>query len=674
MAFKIHAPFKPTGDQPQAISQLVEGVENSDKAQVLLGVTGSGKTFTMANVIQKLNRPTLILTHNKTLTAQLYGEFKEFFPDNAVEYFVSYYDYYQPEAYISVTDTFIEKDLQINEEVDKLRLRATSSLLSGRRDVVIVASVSCIYGMGNPDDYKGSIIRIEQGQVLSRNSFLYSLVDSLYSRTETDFGRGTFRVRGDTVSINLPYLDYGYRITFFGDEIECIDRIEVETGKRIESISEAAIFPANLYVAPKDRMKGILQEIESEMTDHVKYFEEDGRYLEAKRIRERTNFDLEMMRELGYCNGVENYSRYFDGRQPGTRPFCLLDYFPDDFLMIIDESHVTVPQVRGMWGGDRARKNNLVNFGFRLPSAMDNRPLNFNEFEDLINQVIYVSATPGDYEFEQTEGLVVEQLIRPTGLVDPPIEVRPSKNQVDDLLDEIHKRIKVDERILVTTLTKRMSEELSKYMANLGIKVRYLHSEIDTMERVEIIRDLRLGEFDVLVGVNLLREGLDMPEVSLVAIIDADKEGFLRNDRSLTQTAGRAARNSNGKVIFYADKITDSMQRTIDETERRRTAQIAYNEEHGITPKTVRKSKQEIMNKHSILDVRAGEKPNYQVEDEPSLVADPLVQYASKEQLEKMIKVTEQRMKKAAKDLDFITAAQHRDELYALKKQLKQVG
>lgn len=674
MAFKIHAPFKPTGDQPQAISQLVEGVENSDKAQVLLGVTGSGKTFTMANVIQKLNRPTLILTHNKTLTAQLYGEFKEFFPDNAVEYFVSYYDYYQPEAYISVTDTFIEKDLQINEEVDKLRLRATSSLLSGRRDVVIVASVSCIYGMGNPDDYKGSIIRIEQGQVLSRNSFLYSLVDSLYSRTETDFGRGTFRVRGDTVSINLPYLDYGYRITFFGDEIECIDRIEVETGKRIESISEAAIFPANLYVAPKDRMKGILQEIESEMTDHVKYFEEDGRYLEAKRIRERTNFDLEMMRELGYCNGVENYSRYFDGRQPGTRPFCLLDYFPDDFLMIIDESHVTVPQVRGMWGGDRARKNNLVNFGFRLPSAMDNRPLNFNEFEDLINQVIYVSATPGDYEFEQTEGLVVEQLIRPTGLVDPPIEVRPSKNQVDDLLDEIHKRIKVDERILVTTLTKRMSEELSKYMANLGIKVRYLHSEIDTMERVEIIRDLRLGEFDVLVGVNLLREGLDMPEVSLVAIIDADKEGFLRNDRSLTQTAGRAARNSNGKVIFYADKITDSMQRTIDETERRRTAQIAYNEEHGITPKTVRKSKQEIMNKHSILDVRAGEKPNYQVEDEPSLVADPLVQYASKEQLEKMIKVTEQRMKKAAKDLDFITAAQHRDELYALKKQLKQVS
>ena len=674
MAFKIHAPFKPTGDQPQAISQLVEGVENSDKAQVLLGVTGSGKTFTMANVIQKLNRPTLILTHNKTLTAQLYGEFKEFFPDNAVEYFVSYYDYYQPEAYISVTDTFIEKDLQINEEVDKLRLRATSSLLSGRRDVVIVASVSCIYGMGNPDDYKGSIIRIEQGQVLSRNSFLYSLVDSLYSRTETDFGRGTFRVRGDTVSINLPYLDYGYRITFFGDEIECIDRIEVETGKRIESISEAAIFPANLYVAPKDRMKGILQEIESEMTDHVKYFEEDGRYLEAKRIRERTNFDLEMMRELGYCNGVENYSRYFDGRQPGTRPFCLLDYFPDDFLMIIDESHVTIPQVRGMWGGDRARKNNLVNFGFRLPSAMDNRPLNFNEFEDLINQVIYVSATPGDYEFEQTEGLVVEQLIRPTGLVDPPIEVRPSKNQVDDLLDEIHKRIKVDERILVTTLTKRMSEELSKYMANLGIKVRYLHSEIDTMERVEIIRDLRLGEFDVLVGVNLLREGLDMPEVSLVAIIDADKEGFLRNDRSLTQTAGRAARNSNGKVIFYADKITDSMQRTIDETERRRTAQIAYNEEHGITPKTVRKSKQEIMNKHSILDVRAGEKPNYQVEDEPSLVADPLVQYASKEQLEKMIKVTEQRMKKAAKDLDFITAAQHRDELYALKKQLKQVS
>ncbi|MDG1297814.1 MAG: excinuclease ABC subunit UvrB [Saprospiraceae bacterium] len=673
MAFNLHAPFKPTGDQPQAIDQLVEGVDKNEKAQVLLGVTGSGKTFTMANVIAKLNRPTLILTHNKTLTAQLYGEFREFFPDNAVEYFVSYYDYYQPEAYISVSDTFIEKDLQINDEVDKLRLRATSSLLSGRRDVVIVASVSCIYGMGNPEDYKGSIIRIEQGQVLSRNAFLYKLVDSLYSRTETDFGRGTFRVRGDTVSINLPYLDYGYRITFFGDEIECIDRIEIESGKRVESLSEAAIFPANLYVAPKDRMKGILQEIDEEMLGQVKYFEEEGRYLEAKRLRERTNFDLEMMRELGYCNGVENYSRYFDRRKPGTRPFCLLDYFPDDFLMIIDESHVTIPQVRGMWGGDRARKNNLVNFGFRLPSAMDNRPLNFNEFEELINQVVFVSATPSDYEFERTEGVVVEQLIRPTGLIDPPIEVRPSKNQVDDLLDEIRKRVEVDERVLVTTLTKRMSEELSKYFAKLGIKVRYLHSEIDTMERVEIIRDLRLGEFDVLVGVNLLREGLDMPEVSLVAIIDADKEGFLRNDKSLTQTSGRAARNANGKVIFYADKITDSMRRTIDETDRRRVVQMAYNEKHGIIPQTVKRTKEEIMNKHSILDVRATEKPNYQKEQEPSLVADPLIQYADRDQLEKMVKVTEQRMKKAAKELDFITAAQYRDEIFALKKQLKEL-
>ncbi len=674
MAFKLHAPFQPTGDQPQAIRQLVDGIEAQDRAQVLLGVTGSGKTFTMANVIQELNRPTLILTHNKTLTAQLYGEFKEFFPENAVEYFVSYYDYYQPEAYISVSDTYIEKDLQINEEVDKLRLRATSSLLSGRRDVVIVASVSCIYGMGNPEDYKGSIIRIAQGQVLSRNAFLYSLVDSLYSRTETDFGRGTFRVRGDTVSINLPYIDYGYRITFFGDEIECIDRIEVETGKKIESLADAAIFPANLYVAPKDRMKGILEEIDGEMVGQVKYFEEEGRYLEAKRIKERTNFDLEMMRELGYCNGVENYSRYFDGRKPGTRPFCLLDYFPEDYLMIIDESHVTVPQVRGMWGGDRARKNNLVNFGFRLPSAMDNRPLNFNEFESLINQVIFVSATPSDYEFEQTEGVVVEQLIRPTGLVDPPIEVRPSKNQVDDLLDEIRLRVDRDERILVTTLTKRMSEELSKYFAKLGIKVRYLHSEIDTMERVEIIRDLRLGEFDVLVGVNLLREGLDMPEVSLVAIIDADKEGFLRNDKSLTQTAGRAARNANGRVIFYADKITESMQRTIDETKRRRAAQLAYNEEHNIVPKTVIRTKEEIMNKHSILDVRASEKPNYQVEKDTPLVADPLIQYATGDQLEKMIKATEHKMKKAAKELDFISAAQFRDEIFALKKRLKEVG
>ncbi|MEM8908523.1 MAG: excinuclease ABC subunit UvrB, partial [Bacteroidota bacterium] len=522
MAFDLVSPFEPTGDQPQAIRQLVQGVEEGEKAQCLLGVTGSGKTFTMANVIKELNRPTLILTHNKTLTAQLYGEFREFFPNNAVEYFVSYYDYYQPEAYISVSDTFIEKDLQINEEVDKLRLRATSSLLSGRRDVIIVASVSCIYGMGNPEDYTKSIIRIEKGQVVSRNTFLYYLVESLYSRTEAEFGRASFRVRGDTVDINLPYVDYGYRVTFFGDEIEQIDRIEVESGKRIESMENAAIFPANLYVAPRDRMNQIIRDIQDELFEQEKYFEREGKHLEAKRIKERVNFDVEMMKELGYCSGVENYSRFFDGRAPGTRPFCLLDYFPDDYLMIVDESHVTLPQVRGMWGGDRARKLNLVTYGFRLPSAMDNRPLSFGEFEELVNQIVFVSATPSDYELEQTAGVIVEQLIRPTGLLDPPIDVRPSLNQIDDLLDEVAERVKRKERVLITTLTKRMSEELTKYMVKINVKCRYIHSEIDTMERVEILRDLRLGEFDVLVGVNLLREGLDLPEVSLVAILDAD--------------------------------------------------------------------------------------------------------------------------------------------------------
>ncbi|MCL4157464.1 UNVERIFIED_CONTAM: hypothetical protein GTU68_006226, partial [Idotea baltica] len=654
--FELISPFKPTGDQPQAIKQLVQGVEAGDKAQVLLGVTGSGKTFTIANAIAQLNRPTLILTHNKTLTAQLYGEFKSFFPNNAVEYFVSYYDYYQPEAYISVTDTFIEKDLQINEEVDKLRLRATSSLLSGRRDIIIVASVSCIYGMGNPEDYKSSIIRIQKGQSLSRNNFLYSLVESLYSRTETDFRRATFRVRGDTVDINLPYVDYGYRITFFGDEIEEIERLEIESGKRIESMETAAIFPANLYVAPKERMNEIIKEIEDELHEQEKYFERERRHLEAKRIRERTTFDLEMIRELGYCNGVENYSRFFDGRRQGTRPFCLLDYFPDDFLLVVDESHVTLPQVRGMYGGDRARKLSLVNFGFRLPSAMDNRPLNFTEFESVVHQTIFVSATPSNYELEQTAGLIVEQLIRPTGLLDPPIDVRPSLNQIDDLLEEVDERIKKNERILVTTLTKRMAEELTKYLTKLNIRVRYIHSEVDTMERVEILRDLRLGGFDVLVGVNLLREGLDLPEVSLVAIIDADKEGFLRNDRSLTQTAGRAARNVNGKVIFYADKTTDSMRRTIEETNRRRAVQMAYNEKHGITPRTVTKSREEILNQESILDIRG---------------ADPLIGYLTREQIDKMIELTQRKMKKAAKDLDFISAAQFRDELFALKEQLK---
>ena len=674
MAFELVSPFSPTGDQPTAIDQLVSGIEGNEKAQVLLGVTGSGKTFTIANTIAQLNRPTLVLTHNKTLTAQLYGEFREFFPNNAVEYFVSYYDYYQPEAYLSVSDTYIEKDLSINEEVDKLRLRATSSLLSGRRDVIIVASVSCIYGMGNPEDYKGSIIRIQREQVLSRNTFLYMLVESLYSRTEGEFKRATFRVKGDTVDINLPYMDYGYRVIFFGDEIEAIERIEVETGKRIEELQDAAIFPANLYVAPRERMHQIIHEIQDELKEQVDYFDREGRHLEAKRINERTVFDIEMMKELGYCNGVENYSRFFDGRKPGTRPFCLLDYFPDDYLMVIDESHVTLPQVRGMWGGDRARKLNLVNFGFRLPSAMDNRPLNFAEFETLTNQIIYVSATPGDYELEETGGLIVEQLIRPTGLLDPPIEVRPSLNQIDDLMEEIRLRIEREERVLVTTLTKRMAEELSKYLAKLNIKVRYIHSEVDTMERVEILRDLRLGAFDVLVGVNLLREGLDLPEVSLVAILDADKEGFLRNARSLTQTAGRAARNANGLVIFYADKITDSMERTISETNRRRSIQMAYNEEHGITPKTVFKSKEEILNQRSILDIR-GKKSNAYIEpEEPSLAADPLMDYLNRDQIEKMIEVTESKMKKAAKELDFISAAQLRDELFALKKRLKDVG
>jgi excinuclease ABC subunit B len=671
MSFKLESPFKPTGDQPQAIRQIVDGVKAGEKAQVLLGVTGSGKTFTIANAIAELNRPTLVLTHNKTLTAQLYGEFREFFPDNAVEYFVSYYDYYQPEAYIMVTDTFIEKDLQINEEVDKLRLRATSSLLSGRRDIIIVASVSCIYGMGNPEDYKQGIIRIKKGQIITRNTFLYSLVESLYSRTEIEFGRATFRVRGDTVDINLPYVDYGYRVTFFGDEIEEIEMLEIESGKRIESLEFAAIFPANLYIAPRDRMGEIIREIEDELYLQIKYFEREGRILEAKRVKERTTFDLEMIRELGYCNGVENYSRFFDNRQMGTRPFCLLDYFPEDYLLVVDESHVTIPQVRGMWGGDRARKLNLVNYGFRLPSAMDNRPLNFTEFEQLTNQIVYVSATPSDYELEQTDGLIIEQLIRPTGLLDPPIDVRPSLNQIDDLLEEIDERIKKNERVLVTTLTKRMSEELSKYMAKLNIKVRYIHSEVDTMERVEILRDLRLGNFDVLVGVNLLREGLDLPEVSLVAILDADKEGFLRNDKSLTQTAGRAARNSNGTVIFYADKVTKSMRRTIEETNRRRSIQMAYNEEHGITPTTIIKSKEEIFNQRSILDIR-GNREYYVEPDEPSIAADPIIAYMTRDQVEKTMAETEKKMKRAAKELDFITAAQYRDELFALKKKLKE--
>jgi excinuclease ABC subunit B len=673
MSFQLNSKYQPTGDQPQAIRELVSGILSGERAQTLLGVTGSGKTFTMANVIAQVNRPTLVLTHNKTLTAQLYSEFLSFFPDNAVEYFVSYYDYYQPEAYIAVSDTYIEKDLNINELVDKLRLRATSTLLSGRRDIIIVASVSCIYGMGNPVDYQSGIIRLQKGMKLSKTQFLYALVDSLYARTETEFTRATFRVRGDTVDINLPYADYGLRVIFWGDEVESIESIELASGKRTASMDEAAVFPANLYIAPKERLNQILNEIQDEMNGQEKYFTADGRSQEARRIRERTAFDLEMIKELGYCSGIENYSRFFDRREPGTRPFCLLDYFPDDYLLIVDESHVTIPQIRGMWGGDRSRKQMLVNYGFRLPSAMDNRPLNFDEFEGLINQVVFVSATPAEYELAKTEGVVVEQLVRPTGLLDPPIDVRPSLNQIDDLMEEIQRRVDADERTLVTTLTKRMAEELSQYFAKMGIRCRYIHSEIETLERVEILRDLRLGEYDVLIGVNLLREGLDLPEVSLVAILDADKEGFLRNARSLTQTAGRAARNSNGMVIFYADKTTDSMRNTIDETNRRRSIQIAYNETHGITPTTVTKTREQILAQKSILDVRGTEPIKYYVENEEfSLAAEPIVAYATRGQLEKMIATTEDRMKKAAKDLDFITAAQLRDEMLALKKQLRE--
>jgi excinuclease ABC subunit B len=651
---------------------LSEGVLSGEHHQVLLGVTGSGKTFTVANVIQNVQKPTLVLTHNKTLVAQLYGEFKQFFPNNAVEYFVSYYDYYQPEAYLPVTDTYIEKDLNINEELDKLRLRATTSLLSGRRDIIVVASVSCIYGMGNPTDYESGIIRIAKGDRISRQGFLHSLVNSLYTRTSIEFTRGTFRVKGDTVDINLPYADFGYRITFFGDEIEEIESIEVETSKRIGKLDNAAIFPANLYVAPKDIMQQVIYEIQDEMAAQVEYFKSVGKFIEAQRLKERVEYDLEMIRELGFCSGIENYSRFFDRRKPGTRPFCLLDYFPKDFLCVIDESHQTVPQVSGMYGGDRSRKLTLVDFGFRLPSALDNRPLNFHEFESLINQVIYVSATPGDYELEQTGGVVVEQVVRPTGLLEPPIEVRPSVNQIDDLLDEIDKRVKKGARVLVTTLTKRMAEEMDKYLKRIDIKSRYIHSDVDTLERIEILRDLRLGVIDVLVGVNLLREGLDLPEVSLVAILDADKEGFLRNERSLTQTAGRAARNAEGLVIFYADKITVSMQRTIDETNRRREKQLAYNAAHGIVPKTVSKSKEQIMAQTSVLDIK-GYDPHspYAVEEIVSKAAEDEGTYTTIPQIEKAIAKTKKEMEKAARDLDFMEAARLRDEMFSLQKKLE---
>lgn len=673
MPFQLNAPYKPSGDQPQAIEQLTQAILNGEKYQTLLGVTGSGKTFTMANVIQNVQKPTLVLTHNKTLVAQLYGEFKQFFPDNAVGYFVSYYDYYQPEAYLPVSDTYIEKDLNINEELDKLRLQATTQLLSGRRDIIVVASVSCIYGMGNPTDYENGIIRIEQGQVISRQGFLHALVNSLYNRTQTDFTRGTFRVKGDTVDINLPYVDFGYRITFFGDEIESIETLELATGKRIANVQNAAIFPANLYVAPKDMLQQVIGEIMDECNAQTEYFKSSGKYIEAQRISERVNYDMEMMRELGYCNGVENYSRFFDRRKPGTRPFCLLDYFPKDFLCMIDESHQTIPQVSGMYGGDRSRKLILVDYGFRLPSALDNRPLNFTEFENLLNQTIFVSATPGDYELDKTGGVVVEQVVRPTGLLDPPIEIRPSVNQIDDLLDEIDKRVTKGDRVLVTTLTKRMAEEMDKYLHRINIKSKYIHSEVDALERVEILRQLRLGTIDVLVGVNLLREGLDLPEVSLVAILDADKEGFLRNEKSLTQTAGRAARNVDGLVIFYADTMTESMQRTIDETSRRREKQIAYNIEHGITPKTVKKSIEQIMGQTAVLDIRGYDEHNplAQVADTGNVLAEEQETYRTIPQMEKAIAQTKKQMEKAAKDMDFMEAARLRDEMFRLQRELE---
>ena len=677
MPFQLHTPFQPAGDQPDAIRQLTEGINDGEKFQTLLGVTGSGKTFTIANLIQNTQRPTLILTHNKTLVAQLYGEFRQFFPENAVEYFVSYYDYYQPEAYLPVSDVYIEKDLSINDELDKLRLRATSSLLSGRRDIIVVASVSCIYGMGNPTDYENGIIRISKGETISRQAFLHSLVNSLYNRTTIDFNRGTFRVKGDTVDINLPYVDYGYRITFFGDEIEEIESIDVVTSKRIAKMENAAIFPANLYVAPKDILQQVLYEIQDEVAAQADYFKREGKYIEAQRLTERVNYDIEMIRELGYCNGIENYSRFFDRRRPGTRPFCLLDYFPKDFLMIIDESHQTIPQVSGMYGGDRSRKLILVDYGFRLPSALDNRPLNFHEFESMTNQVVFVSATPDDYELEKCGGIVVEQVVRPTGLLDPPIEIRPSVNQIDDLLEEVDKRIKMGDRVLVTTLTKRMAEEMDKYLHKINIKSKYIHSEVDTLERVEILRELRLGKIDVLVGVNLLREGLDLPEVSLVAILDADKEGFLRNEKSLTQTAGRAARNVNGLVIFYADKMTESMRKTIDETNRRREKQVSYNIEHGITPRTVIKSTKDVFAQTSVLDIKGYDPADpYAIAPDGELVtvaAEEQAEYKTIPQLEKALNKVKKEMEKAARDLDFMEAARLRDEMFMMQKKLEEM-
>lgn len=674
MDFKIESEFKPTGDQPEAIKQLVHGIKEGQFAQTLLGVTGSGKTFTVANVIQEINRPTLILSHNKTLAAQLYGEFKQFFPNNAVEYFVSYYDYYQPEAYLPVTDTYIEKDLAINQEIEKLRLSATSALLSGRKDVIVVSSVSCIYGIGNPDAFSESIIEIKKGDRISRNKFLLRLVENLYSRSNETFERGMFRVKGDIVDIFLAYADYAIRIEFWGDDVDRIAMLDPEDNTVFETLDEIKIYPANIFVTSPATINVALKEIQDDMTVQVESFKREKKVLEAKRLQERVEYDMEMIRELGYCSGIENYSRYFDRREPGTRPFCLLDYFPDDFLMVIDESHVTVPQIRAMYGGDRARKINLVDYGFRLQSAMDNRPLKFEEFETLLHQVVYVSATPANYELEQSEGVVVEQIIRPTGLLDPKIEVRPSKNQIDDLIEEIHLRIEREERVLVTTLTKRMAEELQRYLDKIGIKCRYIHSEVDTLERVEILRQLRLGVFDVLIGVNLLREGLDLPEVSLVAIIDADKEGFLRSERSLVQTVGRAARNVNGMVIMYADTITESMQKTIDETNRRRSIQEAYNKEHGLVPTPLKKSKDAIMKSTAVADREEATEKKYEISGEIALAADPVLNYMSEKDIRTAIEGLKKQMEKAAKDLDFMEAARLRDEMYAYQARLDTSG